>query len=152
MTSLFHAGRRCRGVVEVVKASPLIARKHIVLWGALCAVGMVVGDAFGGIAFAYYGGIGIAAATCLLVGLYVVSSVRRGLLPKGSGISILLYSSAISAIVPPIVLLGCLIALFSGGAIGMASGFIILQAIWNLGIGILSFVTFSIVILCIHPR
>ena len=113
---------------------------------------MAGGDALGGVQLAYYNGIGIAAVTCLVVGLYVVSSVRRGVLPKGAGISVLLYSSAISAIVPPVVLLGCLIALFSGGGIGMASGFIILQAIWDLGIGMLSFVTFSIVVLCIHPR
>ena len=131
---------------------PKITRKHVICWSAICAFIVGVGDALGGIGLAYYGGIGIAAVTCLFAGLCVVRSVRRGLLPKGSGISVLLYSSAISAIVPPIVLLGCLLALFSGRGIGMASGFIILQAIGDLGIGILSFVTFSIVVLCIRPR
>jgi len=131
----------------------MTTRKYIILWNAIGALLLVVGNVIGGaVPFLRYGGIGVAATTCLAVGVHVVSRVRSGAMTKGSGISVLIYGSAISVIVPPIILAGSLILLFAGGAAGMATWLVIFQTIYGLGIGMLSFVTFSIFILCIHPR
>jgi len=134
-------------------------RKLIIPWILVCAIVVGLGfykrvsDGFGlqsaqSIldALGYYSGIGAAAATCLVTGLHVVNRVRRGSLQKGSGIAVVLYSSAISAIAPPLILV-CF-----GWFTGMSALGVVIQAFWTLGIALFAFVAFSLVILCCRPR
>jgi len=94
-----------------------------------------------------FGGIGFGVATCVAVGIYVIGKVRAKLLSKGCAISLMVISSAVSVIVPPLVMDQS--GLFRG-EIGAAE--FCLEDGLLLGIGLLSFVAFSIAVLRVHQR
>jgi hypothetical protein len=94
----------------------------------------------------YYGGIGFSIATCLVVGFYVIRRVRAKSLTKGFGILFVLFSSAVSIVVPPIAMVG------SGLFHGESGMMIYFQIINTVCLGTLAFVAFGLCILCIRKH
>jgi hypothetical protein len=93
-----------------------------------------------------YGALGFCVATSVVVGLIVNIGVRTHGAAKWKGISILAISAVASSILPPLIM--ALSGLYHG-----ESGLLILfQAIWTLSIAALSFIIWSVSILCISKR
>jgi hypothetical protein len=149
----------------------MTTRRFILLWFVLAALFDAIGFYLGGLltdtemysfdfwcdshrvfgvveALIVYGGIGFTAATCIVIGLRLVSRISCGALKRSSAVLAALITSVVSAVIPPIVLLCvCSSDLHGEGAITL-----VFQAMWTLGIGIFTFVAFSIGFLCIRNR
>jgi hypothetical protein len=89
--------------------------------------------------------LGVSLGTALGVGLAVMERVRRGTLKKWQAVSVVLLTSAVSALAPPMVWTGATAAVRPG--VGMEVGFLLA---FTLLIGVVNFVAFSIGILCLR--
>lgn len=91
-----------------------------------------------------WGSLGIGIATYLVAGLYAIHRARRGSLAKWLGILLVLFSSAVGIVVPPL-LMGV-----SGLFHGEGGLTILFQAVLSVHLGIVAFIVFTIIILCIR--
>ena len=153
------------------QASVMTTRRLILLWFVLAALFDAIGFYLGGLltdtemyglafwrdshrvfgvveALIVYGGIGFTAATCIVIGLRLVSRVSCGALKRSSAVLAALITSLVSAVIPLIVLF----CVCSSDLRGEGAMVLVFQAMWTLGVGVFTFVIFSIITLCIRHR
>jgi hypothetical protein len=93
----------------------------------------------------FFGGIGFGVATSVSAGMHIIRKVRAKLLKQGLAILLMAVSSAVSMIVPPLVMAQS--GLFRG-ELGLLD--LYLESGLLFCIGLLSFVSFSIAVLRDH--
>jgi hypothetical protein len=138
--------------VTSYRRAELIIRRDFIIWIVIGALVQLVGSFLGHETSILYNGVGNAVITCVALGVLVIRQVRVGSMNTREGISVLLSGTAICVFAPTLILFTIIIMYNGIGAIGSALFFCVFQTIWNLGVGILSFVTFGIAVLCIHRR